>query len=92
MPGPYKRSEEKLYQIAATQAGYFTARQTIDSGFQDSTHQYHVRTGNWIREWRGIYRLARYPNSDDGHYVLWSLWSRNRNGIPQDLGIKRMVT
>ena len=85
MIGSYKVSEEKLYQIAATQAGYFTARQAIDSGFQDSTHQYHVQTGNWIREWRGIYRLARYPNSDDGHYVLWSLWSRNRNGIPQGI-------
>lgn len=85
MTKSYKISEDSLYQIAASQAGYFTTGQAIKAGFQDSTHPYHVRTGSWRREWRGIYRLARYPNSDDSHYVLWSLWSRNREGIPQGI-------
>ena len=34
-------------------------------------------------EGRGIYRLARFPTSDDGQYVRWALWSRNRQGVPQ---------
>ena len=85
MAKSYKISEDRLYQIAAEQAGYFTTAQAIKAGFQDSTHPYHVQTGSWRREWRGIYRLARYPNSDDSHYVLWSLWSRNREGIPQGI-------
>jgi predicted transcriptional regulator of viral defense system len=44
-----------------------------------------VKTGNWIREWRGLYRLARYPWTDDGQYALWSLWSSNRKGIRQGI-------
>ncbi len=77
------KPEESLYKIAAGQQGYFTAGQAVKAGYKDSTHPYHVRSGNWIREWRGIYRLARYPVSENGQYVLWSLWSRNRMGVPQ---------
>lgn len=36
-----------------------------------------------MREHRGIYRLRRYPQSDDGQLVLWSLWSRDREGEPE---------
>jgi hypothetical protein len=42
-----------------------------------------VKAGNWIREHRGIYRLKRYPVSETGQLVLWSLWSRDRSGVPQ---------
>lgn len=80
-----KTSEEKLYQIVSEQAGYFTTAQAINAGYKDSTHSYHIRTGSWIREWRGIYRLARYPITEDSHYVLWSLWSCNRAGITQGI-------
>lgn len=38
---------------------------------------------NWSREWRGIYRLTRYPFSETGQYALWTLWSMNRAGVPQ---------
>jgi hypothetical protein len=37
------------------------------------------RSGNWIREHRGIYRLALFPTTDRPELVLWALWSRNRN-------------
>jgi len=80
-----KTSEERLYTIASEQQGYFTTAQALSAGFQDATHPYHIKNGDWIREWRGIYRIARYPRSDEEHYVLWSLWSRNRNGIRQGI-------
>lgn len=83
MNKPSKSTEERLFQIAAEQLGYFTTAQAIEAGFQDATHPYHVKNGDWIREWRGIYRITRYPRTDDGHYALWSLWSRNRKGIRQ---------
>jgi predicted transcriptional regulator of viral defense system len=83
MNNPSKTSEERLFQIASEQQGYFTTAQAIEAGFQDATHPYHIKNGDWIREWRGIYRITRYPRTDDGHYVLWSLWSRNRKGIRQ---------
>jgi predicted transcriptional regulator of viral defense system len=42
-----------------------------------------VKAGNWLREHRGIYRLKRYPVTEHGQLVLWSLWSRDRAGILQ---------
>jgi predicted transcriptional regulator of viral defense system len=77
------KPEDRLFRVAATQQGHFTTAQAIAAGYQDATHAYHVRVGNWIREWRGVYRLARYPLTEDGQYVLWSLWSRSRAGTPE---------
>lgn len=76
-------SEERLFQIAQEQQGYFTTSQAIEAGFKDANHRYHVNNGNWIHERRGIYRLARYPINEHAHYALWALWSQNREGIRQ---------
>ena len=76
-------SKERLFQLAQEQQGYFTTPQAIEAGFQAATHPYHVKNENWIRERRGIYRLARYPHNDFEEYALWSLWSQNRKGIRQ---------
>ncbi len=78
-----KSAEQRLFQVASEQQGYFTTSQAIEAGFQDATHPYHLKNGDWIREWRGIYRISRYPRTDDGQYVLWSLWARNRKGLFQ---------
>ena len=74
---------EKLYAIAETQQGYFTAGQAVACGYPTSNHVYHLRTGAWKRDYRGIYRLARFPVAEDAQYAMWSLWSRNRQGSPQ---------
>jgi predicted transcriptional regulator of viral defense system len=83
MPTTRAKLEGNLFAIARQQQGYFTAQQAIKAGYHDSIHPYHVRQGNWSRVERGIYRLVKYPSSLDSHYVPWSLWSRNRKGIPQ---------
>jgi predicted transcriptional regulator of viral defense system len=57
--------------------------QALEAGLGRSTHSYHVKEGNWLREHRGIYRLRQYPHTDNGHLVLWSLWSRDLLGEPQ---------
>ena len=75
--------EECLYQISEGQQGYFTARQAVACGYPTSSHVYHLKVGRWQREHRGIYRLTRFPSTDHAQYVLWSLWSCNRQGIPQ---------
>lgn len=72
-----------LFDIASDQDGYFTAKQALVAGYADNTHPFHVRAGNWIRELRGIYRLAKYPLSQHHDKILWSLWSRDRNDVPQ---------
>ena len=68
----------RLYETAESQQGYFTAKQAKECGFSESAQHYHVQVGNWVREHRGIYRLARFPQTDESHLVLWSLWSRDR--------------
>ena len=78
-----KPDHEQLFAIAEGQAGYFTMAQAVGAGFARSTHSYHVHAGNWVREHRGIYCLKRFPVAENGDLVLWSLWSRDRNGIPQ---------
>jgi predicted transcriptional regulator of viral defense system len=74
---------DHLFAIAESQDGYFTMAQALEAGFARSTHSYHVKQGNWLREHRGIYRLRQYPQTEHGHLVLWSLWSRDRHGEPQ---------
>ncbi|MEK7857725.1 MAG: type IV toxin-antitoxin system AbiEi family antitoxin domain-containing protein [Elusimicrobiota bacterium] len=81
--GSYKAVYNRLYEIAADQDGYFTTKQAIAAGYADNTHSFHVKAGNWKREHRGIYRLAKYPLSPHFDKVLWYLWSRDRNDVPQ---------
>jgi predicted transcriptional regulator of viral defense system len=76
-------AENRLYSIAVEQMGFFTARQAVEAGFQDANHSFHVRKGNWGKIRRGIYRLSRYPRTPESDFVIYSLWSRNREGAPQ---------
>jgi predicted transcriptional regulator of viral defense system len=75
--------EDSLYAIASGQQGFFTYKQAIAAGYAQRTHSYHVGTGAWVREHRGIYRLARFPVSPEAQYVIWSLWSRGHSDVPQ---------
>lgn len=78
-----KAPETELFEIAESQQGYFTFQQAITAGFSDKNHAYHIKTGKWIKAFRGIYRLAKYPIGEREELVLWSLWSRNRSNVPQ---------
>jgi predicted transcriptional regulator of viral defense system len=73
-----KEAAKRLYEIAEGQQGFFTTKQAKAIGFAENTHPYHVQVGNWIREHRGIYRLASFPRGEHPDLMLWSLWSRNR--------------
>ena len=78
-----KDIQDTLFDVASSQQGYFTSAQATEAGYEDSNHVYHVKHGNWLREVRGVYRLAKFPHSPDGQYVIWSLWSRDRQGNVQ---------
>lgn len=71
-----------LSAVAQDQQGYFTTKQAIEAGYADNTHTYHVRTGNWERARRGVYRLAHLPAPEDGQMMVWLLWSRGRDEQP----------
>lgn len=78
-----KEAAKRLYEVAEVQQGFFTTKQAKAAGFAENTHPYHVQTGNWIREHRGIYRLASFPRSERPDLMLWSIWSRNRGEAAQ---------
>lgn len=78
-----KEAAKRLYEMAEGQHGFFTTKQAKAAGFAENTHPYHVQAGNWIREHRGIYRLASFPRGDRPDLMLWSLWSRNRGEAGQ---------
>src|SRR5882762_2792265 len=83
MPRCHRESERRLFEIAETQEGFFTTKQAKTAGFAENTHPYHIHAGNWIREHRGIYRLANFPRGERPDLMLWSLWSRNRGEAAQ---------
>jgi predicted transcriptional regulator of viral defense system len=83
MPGPYKEAVRRLHEIAQSQQGFFTTKQAIRAGFSEKTHSYHVNAGNWIREHRGIYRLADFPTPERPDLMLWYLWSQDRQEHPE---------
>jgi len=56
-----------LFQIASGQQGYFTSRQARESGVSNELVKHHVRTGRFIRTYRGIYRFRDYPSSPREH-------------------------
>jgi len=81
MQTPNERQKE-LYRIAEAQGGYFTTKQAASLGYASNKRVYHVQAGNWLREHRGIYRLALFPEPDRPDLILWWLWSRDRTDRP----------
>jgi hypothetical protein len=79
MAQSHREASRRLFEIAEEQQGFFTTKQAKAAGFAENTHPYHVQAANWIREHRGIYRLALFPMADRPDLVLWALWSRNRD-------------
>jgi len=78
-----QQNARALYQTAAAQGGYFTAAQALQVGYAYSQQHYHVSRGNWLKIGHGLFRLYDYPASDREDLIRLSLWSRNREGIPQ---------
>jgi predicted transcriptional regulator of viral defense system len=78
-----QKNAQRLYQIAEAQGGYFTAAQARQVGYAYSQQHYHVSRGNWLRVGHGLFRLHEFPPGEREDLIRWSLWSRNRQGLPQ---------
>lgn len=78
----HRDGQAQLFAIAEEQSGFFTAKQAEAAGFQRRNHPYHVRSGNWVREGRGIFRLRQFPVAEEADLVQWFLWSRDRSDRP----------
>lgn len=69
-----KPDYDMLYEIAESQAGYFTAAQAVEIGFSRERLSSNARTGRFLRVDHGIYRLALFPAS--AHEDLFVAWLR----------------
>lgn len=75
--------EERLFEIADRQAGYFTAKQALEAGYGYPLQHYHRERGHWLPAGHGLFRLRRYPEGENEQLTRLWLWSRNREGEPQ---------
>lgn len=75
--------KDDLFEIADSQQGYFTAQQAVKCGYSRTNFHRFLSSGEWVKERRGIYRLAHYPVTSHPDLVLWGLWSRNLKGVMQ---------
>ena len=82
---PPKHSRaDRLYALAETQGGYFTAADAKALGYIYRSQHFHVQQGNWIRMDRGIYRLKRFPSAGHEDMIRWWLWSRKKGAISHE--------
>lgn len=75
--------EERLFEAADRQAGYFTAKQALEAGYGYPLQHYHRERGHWVPAGHGLFRLRRYPEGENEQLTRLWLWSRNREGKPQ---------
>ena len=75
----------KLRKLAQKQHGCFTAAQAIESGYADSVHLYHVKNGEWLRVFRGVYRFAEAPETPAARCMAALLWTRDKSGKIQGI-------
>lgn len=71
------RLPNRLYRLATTQHGYFSAAQAKDIGISTYTLRQHI---DLVRVRRTVYRLAQFSSSDHEDMVVVWLWSK-RSGI-----------
>ncbi len=75
----------RLFSIAESQNGYFTSRQAVACGFARPNFHLKLKSGEWVQEWRGIYRLGQYPIVTRPELTFWSLWSCDQKGKSQGI-------
>lgn len=66
---------DRLFDLAASQSGYFTTKQAADAGYSTHLLRKHIHAGRVTRAQRGIYRLVHFPASEHEELVTAWLWS-----------------
>lgn len=74
----------RLASIAAHQAGYFSAAQARDAGYDYPQQSYQVNRGNWQRVEPRIFRLPHFPTGLNDDLVRASLWARHRGIVSHE--------
>jgi predicted transcriptional regulator of viral defense system len=78
-----QRTFDNLYKIAERQQGCFTSAQAREAGYSTQSQYHHVKTADWERLSRGIFRLRYHPRPPRLDLLNYYLWTSNRQGTPQ---------
>jgi predicted transcriptional regulator of viral defense system len=85
-----KRTErrQRLFELAATQAGYFTAAQARALGYTTRSLVYHGTRGRFERVSRGFYRLLEFPALPHEDVIAaWVQVGRDRAVVSHDTAL-----
>lgn len=66
---------DRLFEVAASQSGYFTTQQAAEAGYSTHLLRKHIHAGRVTRAQRGIYRLIHFPAAEHAELVTAWLWS-----------------
>ena len=81
-PDPSRTDKlQRLFELAAGQAGYFTAVQARELGYSARSLVHHVSAGHVERVSRGFYRLVGVPASSHEDVVAAWLRFASRGGV-----------
>jgi predicted transcriptional regulator of viral defense system len=87
MPIDRRDLRRRLFNLAAEQAGYFTAAQAKQIGYSYQAQAHHVAAGNWLRIDRGLFRLAEWIPDLHDDLARWTLWSRSRGVVSHETAL-----
>ena len=85
--GDRQTRRRRIYDIAGTQGGYFTAAQALGAGYPYQAQRYHVDRENWQRVDRGLFRLPEWPVSEHEDLIRWGQWSRGRGVVSHETAL-----
>ena len=77
----------RLYELASSQAGYFTAKEAGEAGFSLPLLQHHLDAERIERSQRGIFRLVNFPPTDQEGLVPTWLWSRREGTFSHETAL-----
>jgi len=87
MPLDRRELRRRLFNLAAEQAGYFTAAQAKEIGYSYQAQAHHVSAGNWLRIDRGLFRLAEWIADPHDDLARWTLWSKRRGVVSHETAL-----
>lgn len=87
MTNERRELRRKLFELAAEQAGYFSAAQAREIGYSYQAQAHHVGVGNWLRVGRGLFRLTEWVPDLHGELARWTLWSKGRGVVSHETAL-----
>lgn len=70
----------RLRKTAYGQGGYFSTRQAEEAGIARQNHAAYIRSGEWEKPMRGIYRFCDVPRGRYEDMYQYALWLRGADG------------